>query len=122
MPGGRLPNVDDGSLAADVERISASAHEVDELRLLNSLRTGALLAKPDDVAEIERLVGTSGTSSAGRLGLSNGADAEAVAQAAAQALAKWQRRSESPMSDPEHGGRSTNPGAHLRRDPRPAER
>ena len=96
----RCPSADDGSLAADVERISASAHEFNELRLLNSLRTGSVVVKDADVAEIERLIGTSGSSAAARLGLPSDAEAAAVGAAAHTSMAKWQRRSESPMSDP----------------------
>ena len=96
----RLPSADDGTLAADVERISASAHELNELRLLNSLRTGSVVVKADDVAEIERLIGTSGSSAPARLGLTADAASSAVSAAAHASMAKWQRRSESPMSDP----------------------
>ncbi len=96
----RLPGVVDGALAADVERISASAHEFNELRLLNSLRTASVVVKPDDVPEIERLIGTSGSSATARLGLSPGAEPSVIAEAARTSILKWQRRAESPMSDP----------------------
>ncbi len=96
----RCPSADDGSLAADVERISASAHEFNELRLLNSVRTGSVVVKADDIAEIERLIGTNGSSPSARLGLPADADQSAVSAAAQASMSKWQRRAESPMSDP----------------------
>ena len=85
-------------LLGELERITASAHEFNELRLLNALRTGAVEAKPDDAATIERMLGTSGASAAARLGLAGGADNAAVAQAAQEAMQVWQQRAESPMT------------------------
>lgn len=96
----RHPAADDGSLAADVERVSASAHEFNELRLLNSLRSGAVVLKPGDVPVVERLIGTSGLHAAARLGLDADATPATIGEAAQQAMASWQRRAESPMSDP----------------------
>ncbi len=92
------PDLAGSAVAADLERISASAHELNELRLLNLIRAGAVTAKPDDIAEMERLLGTSGTSVADRLALPAGPDAAAVIQAAQAALTKWQRKAESPLS------------------------
>ncbi len=97
----RHPSVDAGSLAADAERISASAHEFAELRLLNALRVGTLAVRSDDVAEIERLVGAGGSSATARLGLPAEADAAEVTGRARESMAKWRRRSESPLSDPD---------------------
>ena len=94
------PTADDGSLAADVERISASAHEFNELRLLNCLRSGAVVVKPADIPVLERLIGTSGSRPAARLGLAPEASPATVKEAALQAMVTWQRRAESPMSDP----------------------
>ncbi len=96
----RDPAADDGSLAAAVERISASAHEFNELRLLNSLRSGAVAVKPADVPVLERLIGTSGSRPAARLGLSPEASPAMIRDATQQAMIVWQRRAESPMSDP----------------------
>ncbi len=88
-------------LTADIERLVSGAHEFDELRLLNSLRTGAVEAKADDVAAMERLLGTDGGTVEARLGLPAGADAGQVAQAAQEAMARWQRKAESPMTSPD---------------------
>jgi predicted GTPase len=89
------------ALTADIERLVAGAHEFDELRLLNALRTGAVTAKPDDIEAMERLLGTEGGTVEARLGLPGGADRAQVAAAAQETMARWQRRAESPMSSPQ---------------------
>jgi len=93
----------DGSetLLAEVEQISAGAHELAELRLLALLRSGAVDAKPDDLEAMERLVGGEGAAVTARLGLAVDADADTVQAAAAERLARWQRRAESPMASRE---------------------
>jgi predicted GTPase len=85
-------------LADEVERITASAHEFGELQLLNALRTGLVVPKEGEVEDIERLLGTSGVSSAARLGLAEGASDDEVRQAAMAALARWQRKAENPLT------------------------
>ncbi len=94
------PQIDAGALLTDLERISANAHEFNELRLLNSIRSGALVAKPADIAAMERLLGTNGTRVANRLDIAN-ADPATVILAAQQSLAKWQRKAESPLTSPD---------------------
>jgi hypothetical protein len=93
----------DGSdaLLAEVEQLSAGAHELAELRLLALLRSGAVDAKPEDLQAMERLVGGHGAAVTARLGLPDDADAGAVRAAAAEQLARWQRRAESPMASRE---------------------
>jgi hypothetical protein len=86
------------TLLADVEQITAGAHELAELQLLASLRAGSVDAKPDDLEAMERLVGGDGATIPARLGLPPDADADAVRAAAAAALARWQKRAESPMA------------------------
>lgn len=85
-------------LASEVERILAGAHAFAELRLLNALRTGAVVFGSDEMDEAERLLGGAGTSPGVRLGLPAGADAEELRRGALDALAVWQRRAESPLS------------------------
>ena len=97
------PDVAD-ELNAEIERVTASAHDFNELRLLNAIRTGVAPVKDKDVADIERLLGTSGTSAIARLGLPPDADDAQVAQAAHEALARWQQRAESPMTAPDLAG------------------
>jgi hypothetical protein len=89
------------ALLAEVEQITAGAHELAELQLLASLRAGNVDAKPDDLEAMERLVGGEGATVPQRLGLSVDADPDAIRAAAAGELARWQKRAESPMASRE---------------------
>jgi hypothetical protein len=91
-------------LRDEIERVTASAHDVAELRLLNAIRTGSAEIKDKDLPDVERLLGTSGTSATARLGLSTGAGDGEIGQAAQAALARWQQRAESPMTAPDLAG------------------
>lgn len=86
-------------LARDVERIMAGAHEFTELRLLTSLRTRVVPLPKELRVEAERLLGGDGTGPAARLGLEPTTDVATLRSAALDALAGWQRRAESPLSD-----------------------
>jgi hypothetical protein len=100
----RLPGDVGTELGAEVERVTASAHDFNELRLMNSIRTGAVTVKEKDLADVERLLGTSGTSAAARLGLPAEADTGQITQAARESMARWQQRAESPMTAPDLAG------------------
>jgi hypothetical protein len=87
-------------LAVELERIMSGAHEFAELRLLSALRSGAVKV-PDAVrVEAERLLGGDGGAAGARLGLPDGGAADpATARAAAMdALSRWRRRAENPLS------------------------
>jgi hypothetical protein len=86
------------ALAAAVEEIMASAHPFNELRVLSSLRAGWVTGKADVLAELEQLIGGSGTAAGQRLGLAPDAGTTELTAAAEQALAGWQRRAENPMT------------------------
>ncbi|MBV8539839.1 MAG: dynamin family protein [Pseudonocardiales bacterium] len=86
-------------LAGEVERILAGAHEFRELRLLAELRAPDVALPPDARSDAERLLGGHGTPTPSRLGLEPDADRAALREAAIAALARWQRRAESPLSD-----------------------
>jgi Dynamin family len=94
----REPRPSAAPLAAEVERILAGAHEFSELRLLSTLRAGAVKLPPDALEEAERLLGGDGGSAAARLGLEPGAGPDDLRGAALDAVSRWQRRAESPMS------------------------
>jgi hypothetical protein len=85
-------------LLAAVERITAGAHELEELRVLNQLRAGAIEMKPDDLADAERLLGGAGPSATVRLGLTDSATKAEIGDAATAQLSRWQRRAESPLA------------------------
>ena len=86
------------ALTAEVERILAGAHEFAELRLLSTLRSGAIKLPAEVLAEAERLLGADGGSPAARLGLDPGTGWGELRDAALEAATRWKRRSESPMS------------------------
>ncbi len=86
------------ALASELERVTAGAHEFAEVRLLNALRQGAVKVKPAEAEEMERLLGAEGTSIPVRLGLEATAAEGEVRTALQNAIARWQRRAENPLS------------------------
>ena len=86
------------ALAGTVEEIIASAHPFNELRVLSSLRAGWITGPAQVVAELEQLIGGAGNSAGQRLRLAPDAGARELTAAAEQALARWQRRAENPMT------------------------
>jgi len=86
------------ALATEVEEIIASAHPFNELRVLSAVRAGWVAGKPAVLEDLERVIGGNGTTRAQRLSLEPGATEAEQATAADLALARWQRRAESPMS------------------------
>lgn len=95
------PTPEGQALLSEVEKITAGAHEFAELRLLNALRTGMVPAKDEETTAMERLLGADGTRGTERLGLPPDADPGAQQAAAAEALAHWQKRAESPLASRE---------------------
>ena len=86
------------TLAAEAEEIRAGTHEFVEVRLLHQLHSGRLSGRPDQLAEMERVLGGSGAEPALRLGLPPDAAAPLLTVAGEQALARWQRIAEHPAS------------------------
>jgi hypothetical protein len=93
------PRPDTHELAGEVERIMAGAHEFRELRLLAELRAPDVALPPDARSDAERLLGGHGAATPNRLGLEPDADPAALREAVTAALARWQRRAQSPLSD-----------------------
>jgi predicted GTPase len=87
-------------LAAAIERVQAGAHEFAEIRLLNALRLGVIPARPDELRDLERLLGADGADTHARLGLDDGDDSQ-VRTRLGEELVRWQRRAENPLSTPE---------------------
>jgi hypothetical protein len=104
----REPRPAAAPLVAEVERILAGAHEFAELRMLSTLRSGAVRMPTEALQEAERLLGGDGGSAAARLGLEPDAGPDELWGAALDAVARWQRRAESPMS-----GRAVSDMARL---------
>ena len=94
----REPRPSAAPLAAELERILAGAHEFAELRLLSALRARAVKLPVEAVQEAERLLGGDGGSASARLGLEPNATRDELWAAALDAVGRWQRRAESPMS------------------------
>ncbi|MFC6016073.1 dynamin family protein [Plantactinospora solaniradicis] len=90
--------VDTAALIAEAEEIRAGFHEFVEVRLLHLLRSGRLPGRPDQLAEMERLLGGAGGGAAERLGLTADAVPGRLAVAAEEALGRWQRLAEHPLS------------------------
>jgi dynamin family protein len=91
-----LPGSD--TLATEVEAVVAAAHPFNELRVLSGLRSGWVSGKEEVVAELERVIGGAGGSVHQRLRLPADAPANELTAAAADALARWQRRAENPLT------------------------
>jgi predicted GTPase len=94
MPGSNV-------LANELERITSGAHEFAEIRLLNALRAGGVKVKAQEAAEMERLLGAEGGALHTRLDLPPDADVSETRRALQNAIGRWQRRAESPMSSRE---------------------
>jgi hypothetical protein len=88
-------------LASELERVTAGAHEFAEVRLLNALRSGAVKAKAAEIEEMERLLGSVGTAAWTRLGLEPSASTGDLRTAIGNAIGRWQRRAENPLSSRE---------------------
>jgi hypothetical protein len=92
------PQPGSARLAAEVEEIIASAHPFNELRVLSALRAGWISGKPTVLEELERLIGGAGNAAHLRLHLPADASPAALRAAAAEALIRWQRRAENPLT------------------------
>ncbi|MEV8503350.1 dynamin family protein [Actinoplanes sp. NPDC051475] len=88
----------ESAAAAEAERIRASAHEFAELRLLHLLRSGRMPGRPEQLAEMDRLLGGAGAAAYQRLALPAEAEPGRVVAAAREALARWQTVAEHPLS------------------------
>ena len=96
----KVPGAD--QLASELERVTAGAHEFAEVRLLNALRAGAVKGvKASETEEMERLLGAEGSTPATRLGLDAGSTPGDIRTALQNAIGRWQRRAENPLSSRE---------------------
>jgi hypothetical protein len=86
------------AVAAEVEQVIAGAHPFQELRVLAAIRAGWVTGKPEVLVELERLVGGAGSDIGRRLDQPADAGRAALATAASEALARWQRRAENPLT------------------------
>jgi hypothetical protein len=94
----REPRPAAAPLSVELERIMDGAHEFAELRLLTALRSGAIKVPDNARVEAERLLGGDGGAASARLGLDPMADPGEARAAAMDALSRWRRRAENPLS------------------------
>ena len=92
------PRPGSDAVAAEVEEIVASAHPFNELRVLSSVRAGWVGGKADVVEDLERVIGGAGSAAHIRLRLAADAGPAELTAAAKEALARWQRRAENPLT------------------------
>ena len=92
----RLADPRAAALGSELEATLAATHAHAELRLLSLLRVGVVPLPDRDDAEM--LLGAGGTDPAARLGLAASCSDVEVVRAATEALARWRRRAEHPMS------------------------
>jgi hypothetical protein len=85
-------------LAAEAERIKASAHEFVELRLLHLVRSGRLPGTDEQLTELDLLLGGEGGAPHHRLSLPAEAPPHRIASAAQATLARWQAVGEHPFT------------------------
>jgi hypothetical protein len=89
------------SLAAELERIEAGAHEFAEIALLNALHTRAVVLPEDARADAERLLGADGADLHSRVGVAVDAPQETVEARLNEALGQWRIRAENPLASRE---------------------
>lgn len=93
------PRPEGVGLVGEVESVLSSAHPFNELRVLSSVRAGWVSGKPEVLADLETVVGGAGAQTHVRLGLPADSGPEQRRTAAQEALARWQRRAENPLTD-----------------------
>ncbi|MGI9598269.1 MAG: dynamin family protein, partial [Acidimicrobiales bacterium] len=86
-------------LQAEIERIRAGAHAFAEIRLLNDCRRGLVAFPGVEDDDVERLLGTAGTTPAARLGLPADAEHCDVRVKLLAEIEKWQRKGAHPLAD-----------------------
>lgn len=96
------PRPDTQRLHGEFEWLLANAHEWDELRLLSAMDSGQVRFKRPLQSEAKRLLGTAGADTASRLGCVPNTAANDLADAAAQALARWREQNAHPLHDRAH--------------------
>ena len=84
-------------LVADIERVEAASHEIDQLRLAHLVLTGLVTVSDDERQEIERLGGPG--SLAQQAGASDDAGPDEIRAAALRGVERWRARIGDPFSD-----------------------
>ncbi|ALG10278.1 hypothetical protein [Kibdelosporangium phytohabitans] len=91
-----LRRAGDRVLRAEVERLTAGAHEFVEVRTLDAVRANQIPLPSDVAGEVERLLGGDGATITSRLGVRG--DPGKLRAAALRALRQWRVRAENPVA------------------------
>ena len=83
-----------GQLATTVDELLADSHPFQEMKLLGRVSSSRINLRPEDRAEMERLLGGSGTTASERLGVDDNLRHHALA-----ALWKWRDYAANPFFD-----------------------
>jgi hypothetical protein len=83
-------------LLATIDELLADPHPFQEMKLLGRVGSPRINLRPEDRAEMERLLGGSGTTASERLGVTDD-----LRQHALTALWKWRDHAANPFFDPE---------------------
>ncbi len=93
------PEVDGVStLLAGIEQIMAGAHPFNELTTMAAVRSGWVKGRAADLKDVEQLLGSGGAAPWQRLGLEEGASQDEIRTASIEALSRWQRKAENPLT------------------------
>lgn len=84
-------------LRAEIERVTAGAHELAEVELMQVVRSGRLALSEAELAELDQLFANIGGSAGQRLGV----DGEEARDQAIAAVERWRHRSENPLASRE---------------------
>ena len=90
---------DAASLRSQIRRTLADVHGFRELQLLSIIRGGGVALTPDELTELDRLIGGQGMDARTRLGLDPQADDLVIRQAAGDAARTWRSRAAHPLAD-----------------------
>ena len=94
-------NPGSAELLLTIEQIMAGAHPFNELATMAAVRSGEIDADEDDLLALEQALGSGGTLAWQRLGLPADATSDQIKAEAFEAIGRWQRLAESPLTS--HG-------------------
>lgn len=85
-------------LQREIEQAMAMAHPFTELAMIAALRTGLVIGPDNDLYDLERTLGSTGTAPWQRLGLTENATDDEIKTATFESIARWQRSAENPLT------------------------
>ena len=100
----KLPAAVFDPIRNELERIQASAHEFEEVYLLNAVRSGVMNFRQAEIEELERLLGSIGALRHVRLGVGKDTSEAEMHRLILDGVERWRRRSENPMTALELAG------------------